>query len=109
MDHTLESLSTLVQQEVEDYARGHWHLASGYAISDTQRKIYSVLAVPDYPRKFKPGIVVMARVVDDTVFIDEDITDRPLVEELLRVGIPREKIVCTYLGEASPDNLTESS
>jgi hypothetical protein len=41
----------------------------------------------------------MARVVGETVLIDEDITDRPLWEELVRAGIPRERIVLLYAGE----------
>lgn len=44
----------------------------------------------------------MARVVGDMVVIDEDITDRPLVNELVRAGIPREKIVLLYAGEQVP-------
>jgi hypothetical protein len=92
----------IVQREVEDYARGKWWKATGYAISDTARQRYAVLVIPDYPRKEWAGIVVAARIVNDTVVIDEDITDRPLWEELVRAGIPREKITCTYAGEQIP-------
>jgi hypothetical protein len=34
--------------------------------------------------------------VYDKVIIDEDVTDRPLWEELVRAGVPREKIICAY-------------
>ncbi len=33
---------------------------------------------------------------------DEDTTDQPLVNELTRAGIPREQIICTYIGESLP-------
>ena len=99
MDTLVVNLATTVQKVVEDYAEGYWAKASGYAVSDTVHQVYTVLAVPDYPRKFRAGIVVLARVAGDTVYIEEDITDRPLVHELVRAGIPREKIVCVYLGE----------
>jgi len=102
MDRTLEDLATIVEREVEDYARGGSWQTSIYALSDVAHQCYAVLAVPDYPRQFKAGIVVMARVENDLVFIEHDITDRPLLEELLRVGIPREQIICTYLGETAP-------
>ncbi len=46
--------------------------------------------------------MVMARIVNDTVIIDEDTTDRPLVNELANAGIPRDKIVLAYLPEPSP-------
>jgi KaiC/GvpD/RAD55 family RecA-like ATPase len=36
------------------------------------------------------------------VIIEEDRTDRPLVDELIAAGIPRERIVLAYIGEAPP-------
>jgi hypothetical protein len=46
--------------------------------------------------------MVMAHIEGDVVIIDEDLTDRPLVEALVRAGIPREKIVLAYTGEPLP-------
>jgi hypothetical protein len=96
-------LTEIVQHEVEDYAKGETWKAVTYPVTDPTRHIYTVVYVPDYPRKFKSGVAVMARVVGDTVVIDEDITDRPLWEELVRAGVPREKIVLTYAGETLPE------
>lgn len=53
-------------------------------------------------RHHPPQIMVMAHVEGDTVIIDEDLTDRPLVDALVRAGIPREKIVLAYAGEPLP-------
>jgi hypothetical protein len=47
-------------------------------------------------------VVVLARIVDDFVIIDEDTTDRPLWQELVQAGIPRERIICLYAGEELP-------
>jgi hypothetical protein len=91
----------MVRREVEDYARPAL-LGTTYAISDDGRQTYTVLVIPDQSRKFKAGIVVLARVVDDTVIIDHDTTDRPLYKELVRAGIPREKIILAYAGEEAP-------
>jgi hypothetical protein len=41
------------------------------------------------------------------VVIDEDTTDRPLVHELVRAGIPRERIICLYIGETLPEKRAE--
>ncbi len=103
-DKVLE-LVNIVQREVEDYARGGIYKAITYPISDTARQHYAVLVIPDrdYPVKARPGIVVAARIMGDHVIIDEDITDRPLWEELVRAGIPREQIVCAYAGETPPN------
>jgi hypothetical protein len=96
-------LFTTVQREVEDYARGGDWKAITYPVSDTVRQHYAILTIPDYPREYRAAIIVAARVVDDLVVIDEDITDRPLWKELMRAGIPREKIILTYAGEKMPE------
>ncbi len=77
-------------------------MGESFAVSDTARQIYTVLVVPDQSRKFDSGIAILARVVDDKVIIDEDSTDRPLYKELVRAGVPREKIVLVYAGEEAP-------
>jgi hypothetical protein len=46
-------------------------------------------------------------VVGDTVVIEHDTTDRPLWQELVRLGVPREKIILTYTGEPVPDTQQE--
>lgn len=99
-------VTTIVQREVEDYARGETLKAKTYPISDVSRQSFTILVIPDYPRYTPAGIVVAARVVGDYVVIDEDITDRPLFEELIRAGIPREKITCAYAGEEIPAEKT---
>jgi hypothetical protein len=95
-------VASLVQREVEDYAKGDTWNAATFALSDTTRHIYAVLVVPEFPRLSKPGVVVLARVLKDRVVVDEDITDIPLVNKLVRAGIPRDKIVLLYAGERVP-------
>lgn len=104
MDQVAE-LTTIVQHEVENYVAGSWLKARGYAVSDTNRHIYTVVAIPDYPRKYPAGIVIIARIVNNQVVIEHDITDRPLVHELVRAGIPREQIILTYVGEKLPESM----
>jgi len=104
MDYTLDNITTIVQDEVAFYASGGGFDHEAYLAFDDKRQVYTALTIPHYPRKFPEAIIVMARVVEDTVFIDADITDRPLVHELVRAGIPREQIICTYLGETVPES-----
>lgn len=99
----LKELTHIVQYEVEDYAKGTTFGGITYPISDPERQTYTVIIVPDAPRKCKAGVVVVARIVNDKVIIDEDITDRPLWRELVRAGIPREQIILTYAGEKLPE------
>jgi len=99
----LAELTSVVQHEVEDYARGETFGGFTYPITDVEKQAYTVLIVPDQPKKHHAVVVVAARIVNDKVIIDEDITDRPLWEELVRAGIPREQIILTYAGEKLPD------
>lgn len=108
MDKVVD-LAEIVQREVEDYARGETWKAITYAISDITRQTYTVLAIPHTPRELHASIIVAARIVGNKVVIDEDITDRPLYEELLRAGIPREQMILTYAGEPLPEQETQSS
>ena len=107
MDRVAE-LEDIVRREIQDYA-GLAYKAKAYFIADAEQHIYTVVVVPDrdYPTHAKSGVVVMARILDDHVIIDEDITDRPLYEELLRCGIPRDQIVLAYAGEHLPDSSAE--
>jgi hypothetical protein len=105
MDSPLE-LETIVQREVEDYARPVL-FGSSYAISDPAHQRYTVLVIPDSAHKFPAGIVVMARVADERVIIEHDTTDRPLWKELVNAGIPREKIILTYAGETAAEEVTD--
>ena len=70
-------LTKILQHEVEEYS-GLSIKAKTFAISDTAKQTYSVIIVPDFPRKFEANIMVLARIVDDKVIIEEDTTDRPL-------------------------------
>lgn len=103
MDGVILDLATIVQHEVGDYS-GPAIKAKTYAINDKEQRIYTVLIVPDPPHKFEAGIMVMARIVDNQVIIDEDTTDRPLWKELVAAGIPHEQIILAYAGEPLPEN-----
>jgi len=103
MDRVVD-LAEVLQHEVEDYAHGGSWKTTFYSVSDTKRHRYTVLAIPDYPRKYRAGIVVAARILKGKVVIDEDNTDRPLVEELLRAGLSRDQIILAYAGESLPSD-----
>ena len=104
----IANLTDTVRREVADY-HGPAIKATTYYFEDLKNQTYAVVIIPeyDYPRKSWSGVVVLARVVDDMVIIEEDTTDRPLWKELVRAGIPREKIILTFAGETAPDENKE--
>ena len=100
----INDLVAIVRHEVADYNNVFTWKSKGFYLADDEAKIFTVIDVPDvdHPSAHQPLIVVMARIFDDKVIIDEDTTDRPLVEELMRNGIPREQIILAYAGETIP-------
>jgi hypothetical protein len=73
-----------------------------YLLDDEAKQIYAVIAT-DYPVRRRPAaIAVMAHIEGEYVIIDEDITDRPLYKALAEAGIPRERVIAAYAGEALP-------
>jgi XisI protein len=48
---------------------------------------------------------LIVRIVGDKIIIEEDRNSDPLYEALVEAGIPREKIVLAYAGEAVPDTV----
>jgi hypothetical protein len=100
----MATLTDIVREEVAKYAgSGRGANILLFPILDDLRSIYAVNAV-DYPtRQGVAGVVVLARIVGDQVVIEEDTTDKKLVDALLQRGIPRQKIVLAYAGESIPD------
>jgi hypothetical protein len=100
----MDRLAQIVQTEVEKYAgSGRGANIRLFPVIDEKRQTYTVTAV-DYPTHKAPAmIVVLARLVGETVVIEEDVTDKPLLDALLQQGIPRNQIVLAYQGEPIPD------
>ena len=100
----MEELAKIVREEVRKYAAG----GRGanillFPILDDELKTYAVNAV-DYPKRGdSAGVVVLARLVGDKVVIEEDATDKRLVDALMQRGVPRDHIVLAYAGEPIPD------
>lgn len=97
----MANLAEIVKSEVFWYAGGG-HNAKTYPFANEELQAYAVVIV-DWPvRKSPASVVVLARIEGDTVIIEEDTTDRPLVDSLVHAGIPREKIIRAYAGETVP-------
>ena len=100
----MDRLKDITREEVKKYEAGGRGVGGIlFALLDEARAAYTVIAV-DYPiREDYATVVVLARVVGDKVVIEEDTTDKKLVDALIQRGIPREQIVLAYEGEPIPD------
>src|SRR5690348_9168630 len=100
----MENLAQIVADEVRKYAAdGIGMNIRFFPIIDEKHQIYAVNAVDNPVRKYAAGVVVLARIVADKVVIEDDNTDKPLVDALLQQGVPREQIILAYAGEPVPD------
>ena len=100
----MDRLNAIVQEEVAKYAgSGRGANLILFPLLDDKRQTYGVTAV-DYPTREEGAMVlVLARIVGDKVVIEEDATDKKLVDALLQRGIPRSQIVLAYDNEPIPD------
>lgn len=98
------SLAEITHREVSRYAVDSDDVQL-YSVLDDEHKTYAVNVVPANVQERPAWVAVMVRVVGDYVVIDEDSTDKPLVDALMMNGdVPREKIILAYRGEGLPDN-----
>lgn len=66
---------------------------------DDEYLTYAVAAVDSPVRDYPSSLVVFARLVKGTIVIEEDATDKPLLDALLQRGVPRNQIILAYAGE----------
>jgi len=98
----MADLAAILKKAVSWYAAGGANVKT-FAVSNEEQQVYAVLVVDSPIRKQEAGIVVLARLVNDKIIIEEDTTDRPLVNALIEAGIPREQIVLAYAGDSIPE------
>ncbi len=85
----------------------------GYAVKGLNSDAYltvspdeNLLTVVDIAQSGGKRIVetsLIVRILNNQIIIEHDDNNKPLVDALLQAGIPRSKIVLSYLGEAIPE------
>lgn len=98
MDATV--LKAILLEEMKKYIRK----GDGFInmpIFDKKRQHYLVTKI-DYPsRKKDAELLLMARLIDDKLII-EDTLDKTLADALLKRGVPRDQLILVYEGENAP-------
>lgn len=96
----MDNLLKIVGEEVAKYVgSGRGINLRLFSILDDVHQTYAVIAV-DYPTRYTTaGVVVFVRVAEDKIIIEEDATNKKLVDALLQHGIAREQIILVYEGE----------
>jgi hypothetical protein len=99
----MDGLREIVREEVRKYAgTGKGINLRLFPLLDDENQTYAVNAI-NYPDRDEFAfVVVLARIVGNKVVIEEDATDKHLIDALLQRGVPREQIVLAYDGEPEP-------
>jgi hypothetical protein len=95
---TVTGYREIVQRLLEEYARfrpSHGEIEAELVV-DPARDHYELIHVGwDGPRRVH-GTVLHVDIRDEKIWIQYDGTDRPLAEELVGAGVPREAIVLGF-------------
>jgi XisI protein len=94
----LERYREIVRRVIEDYAGykpSHGHIETE-AIVDPARDHYEVMHVGWDGARRVHGAVVHIDIIGGKVWIQYDGTSRPVADELIAAGIPREDIVLGF-------------
>jgi hypothetical protein len=89
---------SIVRKVIEEYAEGKPSRGEieSEAIIDPERDHYEVMFVGWHGQRRVHGSVVHIDVKNGKVWIQHDGTNRPVAEELMAAGVPREDIVLAF-------------
>lgn len=73
-----------------------------YLTTNTTHDIFTIVSVGEVRGKHIVDTGLIVRLVGDTIIIEHDVNDKPLVDALMQKGIPRQQIVLAYAGEKRP-------
>jgi hypothetical protein len=94
-------IKAILERELEAYAGEG---ANGHAILTQSQhgREYTIVVHAVAQKKSFTFMSLSVALDGETIIIYEDRNDPPLVESLIQVGIPRDKIICVYVGEEIP-------
>lgn len=96
----MDSMKQILHDVMARYARKGFNSQS-YLTHTDDDNVWSVVTVPsDQGESF---LSLLVRLLPDTIIIDRDQNDKPLVDALVQAGIPRERIILAYAGEPVPE------
>ncbi|MBX3085306.1 MAG: XisI protein [Anaerolineae bacterium] len=97
----MDTLNGIVRTAMTAYARKGLNSHSYLTHSD-DNSILSVVTVP--VGKGSSFTSLLVRIFAETIIIERDQNDKPLVDALVQAGIPRSQIILAYAGESVPQS-----
>jgi hypothetical protein len=94
----MDNLDTVLEKALSSYVAKGFNGYS-YFMKNEAERIMSIEANFVFEGERFIEISILARIVGNRIVIEEDKTNKPLVDALLQAGVPREQIVLAYAGE----------
>jgi hypothetical protein len=100
----VDTLIEVVEREIERYAG---EMANGYAYLtvSADRRVFTIVSLGKIKNRRITHLSLLVRIVGERVVMEEDDSNKPLVDVLVQVGIPREQIILAYAGEPGPETV----
>lgn len=99
----MDALNATVRQTMQGYARRGLNSSSTLMHSDDD-SFLSIVTVPD-AKEESAFTSLLVRITSDTIIVERDQNSKPLVDALVQAGIPRNRIILVYAGEAIPESV----
>jgi hypothetical protein len=94
MDRLIDTLRTVLEGYTGQALNGYSYLTESH-----DSTIFTVVSIGYLPDKRIVDAGLIVQVVGDRIIIERDVNDKPLVDALLQVQVPRRQIVLAYAGE----------
>jgi len=95
----VDTLTSAVRAAMMGYTRKGLNSQS-YLTHNDDNTVFSVVTVTQKNTSF---VSLLVRVSGETVIVEQDRNDKPLVDALLQAGVPRSQIILSYAGEPVPE------
>jgi hypothetical protein len=98
----MDNLRETVRLTIEGYA-GKALNAHSYLTVSPDQSLFTVVAIGHIKGEHFTTTGLVVRLTGNTVVIEHDVNDKPLVDALVQAGVSRGQIVLAYAGESAPE------
>ena len=100
----IETLRKYLVQEMKLYAKDGFN-SKGFLTQSEDNNVFAAVHVAIVRDDRFADAFLIAHIVRDSIVIERDENDKPLVDALLQVGVPRSQIILAYAGEPVPNKV----
>ncbi len=98
----MDTLREALGQAMVGYA-GEALNGYSYLTSSVDHQVFAVVSIARLRDQRIVDASLIARIVNESIVIEQDINDKLLVDALIAAGVPRARIVLAYAGETVAD------